>query len=399
MIFLSYWFWAFAAAFFALYWLLRLPFARAWLLLAACSAFQVHFAGPAGVFPVLVLGVVTYICGRLGGPTATGLGIAASVLALVFYKYLVFLAESGIGLVLPELGANLGIASRNWIPETAPLGISFFVFEFVHYLFEVRRGQPAIRHPLYFALFALFWPSLVAGPIKRYQQFLPSLGRGLERVASVDLVVGMLRVGCGLLKKFAADYLGQMIAYWQDHFAELSLPLRWGLFVAIALRILFDFSGYSDMAIGFARMMGIRLPENFRWPYLATSPIDFWRRWHISLSTWIRDYVYIPLGGSRDGPVRQMINGIAAFALCGLWHGAAWNFALWGIYHGIGLVVSVAIVRFAGRIPAVERSALIRNVGAALGWALTTLFVMTGWLLFFYPVPKALEMARLLVSS
>src|SRR6266571_2057153 len=398
MIFLSYWFWVFAALFFAFYWFVRLPIVRMYLLLAACIAFQLHFAGPAGVFPVLVLGVITYFCGLFGGRTATAVGIAASALALIFYKYFVFLIESGIGLALPELGATLAVASRTWIPESAPLGISFFVFEFVHYLFEIRRGQAAIRSPASFTLFALFWPSLVAGPIKRYQQFIPSLGSGLERVTPADVTVGTLRMACGLLKKFAADYLGQMIDYWQGQFANLSLLLRWALFIAIALRILFDFSGYSDMAIGFARLMGIRLPENFRWPYLATSPVEFWRRWHISLSTWLRDYVYIPLGGGRRGTVRRVLNGMIAFVLCGLWHGAAWNFALWGMYHGVGLVISVAIERAAQRIPAVEQSAVIRRVGLFVGWTTTTMFVMIGWLIFFYPVPKGLEMARLLFS-
>jgi alginate O-acetyltransferase complex protein AlgI len=398
MIFLSYWFWAFASAFFALYWLVTVSIARSCLLLAACIAFQLHFAGPAGVFPVILLGILTYVCGRIGGHTMTTLGIAASVLTLVFYKYLVFLAESGIGLVLPELGKSTALAVRGWLPEMAPLGISFFVFEFVHYLFEVRKGQVAIRSPMSFALFGLFWPSLVAGPIKRYQQFLPSLGKGLSRVASADVAIGILRVAFGVLKKFVADYLGQIIHYWQDHFAELSLGWRWGLLIAIALRILFDFSGYSDMAIGFAQMMGVRLPENFRWPYLATSPTEFWSRWHISLSTWIRDYVYIPLGGGRRGPLRRGVNALVAFALCGLWHGAAWNFALWGIYHGLGLIASLGIERCADRFPVLERNMAIRSVGAIVGWSSTMVFVMMGWLLFFYPLSTALDMARLLLS-
>jgi alginate O-acetyltransferase complex protein AlgI len=172
--------------------------------------------------------------------------------------------------------------------------------------------------------------------------------------------------------------------------------------LAIGFRILLDFSGYSDMAIGFARMMGIRLPENFNWPYLAGSIIDFWRRWHISLSTWIRDYIYIPLGGSRHGLLRKTFNGFAAMALCGLWHGAAWNFALWGIYHGIGLAVAGAVPvprALSGELRAdLSNFSTAMTTGAvfawrATSWLATMLFVQLGWLLFFYPADQALHMA------
>ncbi len=397
MIFLTYWFVAFAAVFFFLYWLIQAPSFRTWLLLGACLVFHYHFAGPAGVAPIILLGTLTYICGRIGGPVATTIGIAASALGLLTYKYLIFLAELGIGLALPDLGQRAATEIRDWLPLAPPLAISFFVFEFVHYLIEVRRGQPAIRSPISFTLFAVFWPSLVAGPIKRYRQFLPALERGLTIATSGDVVTGALRVAVGLCKKFVADYLTQVITFWQDYFEIMSLGSRWLLLAAIALRILFDFSGYSDMAIGFGRMMGIRLPENFRWPYLATSPIDFWHRWHISLSTWIRDYIYIPLGGGRHGIVRKGINGMTAFALCGLWHGAGWNFALWGIYHGIGVVVSTAIERALGRWHFAEAHVAIRGVATVAGWAATLLFVMFGWLLFFYPVSRAIDMARMLL--
>ena len=164
--------------------------------------------------------------------------------------------------------------------------------------------------------------------------------------------------------------------------------------VALALRILWDFSGYSDMAIGFARMHGIKLPANFRWPYLAGSITSFWRRWHISLSLWIRDYIYIALGGNRHGIVLKVVNGLIAFAICGLWHGAGWNFLLWGLYHGVAIAV-VSTYRDA-------MGAVGRGIGFAfdrvpfVGWALTMVFVAVGWLLFFYPAPEAAEMARLL---
>jgi alginate O-acetyltransferase complex protein AlgI len=150
------------------------------------------------------------------------------------------------------------------------------------------------------------------------------------------------------------------------------------------------------MAIGFARMMGIRLPENFNWPHVAASIGDFWRRWHISLSSWIRDYIYIPLGGSRHGVARRIINGIVAFGLCGLWHGAAWNFVLWGIYHGLGLALQANYRALTGPLGNALATMFARNW--ILSWVLTTLFVHVGWLLFFYPVPQAWQIFKLLFN-
>jgi alginate O-acetyltransferase complex protein AlgI len=185
----------------------------------------------------------------------------------------------------------------------------------------------------------------------------------------------------------------------------LPIEQRWIFVAGVGTRILLDFSGYSDMAIGFARMMGIRLPENFNWPYIARNIGDFWRRWHISLSTWIRDYIYIPLGGSRHGPVLRACNALIAMALCGLWHGAAWNFALWGVYHGVGVVAVNAMSRgglpFSNRIARmIEMPESVRKGIAALhwlmSWTVTMIFVHIGWLLFFYPANTAIHMTKLL---
>src|SRR5262249_15501647 len=159
-----------------------------------------------------------------------------------------------------------------------------------------------------FSLYTLFWPSIVAGPVKRYQDFVPALHQGVREVSADDVTNGLLRVGLGLAKKVIADNLTAYVTHIPVHFERCDRPNRWGLLVAISFRILLDFSGYSDMAIGFARMHGIRLPENFNFPYLATSLTDFWHRWHISLSSWIRDYVYIALGGSRKGLARKVAN-------------------------------------------------------------------------------------------
>jgi alginate O-acetyltransferase complex protein AlgI len=396
MIFLSYWFWAFAAVFFALYWTFSASVIRTTLLLMSCITFHYHFAGPAGVVPIIALGLTTYFAGLIGGRFVTSLGIAACVLALVFYKYLVFLLTSTLGLLAgAEQIVVIQDSAKAYLPAAPPLAISFFVFEFSHYLIEVRRGGKAITSPIAFTLFSIFWPSLVAGPIKRYRDFILALSSGLQKVSSSDVVAGALRVGTGLLKKVAADYLTQVLTFWGDHYSEFSLSYRWLFVVGIAFRILLDFSGYSDMAIGFARMMGIRLPENFRWPYLSANLVEFWRRWHISLSTWIRDYVYIPLGGGRASVPRKIFNALIAFSLCGLWHGADWNFVVWGLFHGIGIAFVNGFHAVTGRWRSGERS-ILWPIPSILGWAITMVFVMMGWLLFFYPVERAINMARLL---
>jgi alginate O-acetyltransferase complex protein AlgI len=259
---------------------------------------------------------------------------------------------------------------------------------------DVARGYPAIRNPLKFALYSIFWPSIVAGPVKRYQDFLPALKRGVRHVGSPDVAVGLTRVALGLVKKFAADNLTAWIAANGAQFKTWDPLWRWAFVAALGFRILWDFSGYSDMAIGFARMHGIRLPENFAWPYLASSITDFWHRWHISLSTWIRDYVYIALGGSRCGMARKVANGLLAFGICGLWHGAGWNFLAWGLYHGVGLAVASSYRRLLGPIG----EALAGRLAAypQVGWGFTMVFVGVGWVLFFYPLGQALGMIKLL---
>ncbi|MFN8635210.1 MAG: MBOAT family O-acyltransferase [Chloroflexota bacterium] len=393
MIFLSYWFVVFAVAFFPAYYLAWRPRLRLVVLAAACVVFHGWFAGPAGVLPIVVLGVCTYLFGLSRQRHLCVLGMALSAAALVFYKYTHFVAQSLLA-AIPAAGSFVAATAEPLLPGSPPLAISFFVFEFVHYLFEVRRGGEPIRNPLHFGLFAIFWPSLVAGPIKRYRQYVPSLLEGVACVGPADTVAGLLRVASGMLKKAAADNLTLWIESQTPLYDSMSVPMRWAFLVFLAFRIYLDFSGYSDIAIGYARMMGVRLLENFNWPYAARSIDEFWTRWHISLSSWIRDYIYIPLGGSRAGLGRKIVNGLLAFAICGLWHGAAWNFALWGLYHGAGLAVSSNYVGVLGR-PGQRLSAGIARV-PGLSWVLTLFFVCAGWLLFFFPAPVAWKMFVLL---
>jgi alginate O-acetyltransferase complex protein AlgI len=398
MIFMTYWFAAFAVAFFPIYWIARNTLARRLVLLAGCAVFHFHFAGPAGVMPIIVLAIATYLAGLARRPFVIYGAITLNASALVFYKYALFLGGALIGLISADAGHKaIAYLGETLLPAAPPLAISFFVFEFVHYLVDVRRGTPSIRSPLEFSLFAIFWPSIVAGPIKRYEQFLPALGKAsVARIERSDLIAGLARLAIGIMKKTVADNLTLMTAIYADRYAAMTLPSRWLFVLGLAFRILLDFSGYSDLAIGFARLMGVRLLENFNWPYLATSLNEFWRRWHISLSSWIRDYIYIPLGGGRRSPIRRVGNALLAFGLCGLWHGAGWNFALWGLYHGVGVSVGVVAGNALDRL---ELPPAVKPARMLLGWTTTMLFVLIGWLIFFYPVGRAVTMAGLLFKD
>jgi alginate O-acetyltransferase complex protein AlgI len=394
MLFLTSWFVLFSWIVFPCYWLVRFPPLRRLLLLGFSIAFHTHFAGPAGVLPILALGLMTYLIGLTRRRWACAAGGAVCVAALLFYKYTKFLCLGLVGALWGDAGQALLEQATPWMPLAAPLAISFFVFEFVHYLCDVGRGQAPIRNPIDFCLFALFWPSIVAGPVKRYQQFLPALAAGVRGVSRRGVAVGLVLVALGLLKKFAADNLTGYIRCYDPVFDRVPITIRWLVFLAIGLRILWDFSGYSDMAVGFALLFGVRLPRNFNWPYLALSLTEFWRRWHISLSTWIRDYIYIVLGGGRRGLARKVASGLIAFAACGLWHGAAWNFLVWGLYHGVGLAVAANYRAALGRTGEAIAAWFAGN--RAVGWALTLLFVHVGWLFFFYPVATAWHMLQVL---
>jgi alginate O-acetyltransferase complex protein AlgI len=396
MIFATYWFIGFALLLVAGYWLAPVPALRLWFLAAACLVFHAHFAGPAGMAPIIVLMIITYLTGLSRNRTACALTMALCALALCFYKYTFFVIGACVDSWDPGLGASLADHARAIMPGAPPLGMSFFAFEFVHYLFEVRRGGEPIRNPLKFLLFAIFFPSLVAGPIKRYTQFLPSLEEGCRRFRFDAICVGLFRIGMGFTKKvIIADNLTLYIDAAQPQFASLGIGSRWLVLVAISFRILMDFSGYSDIAIGLARLLGVTLPENFSWPYLARNLQDFWQRWHMSLTSWIRDYIYIPMGGSRHGPARRLLNALFAFALCGLWHGPAWHFVIWGLYHGVGLSVCVTYQRIPVLGPALQK---IFEREPIAPMVVTQLYAWIGWLLFFYPLADALKMAGLLFS-
>jgi alginate O-acetyltransferase complex protein AlgI len=402
MVFLSYEFISYAAVFFILYYACPFAIVRLLLVILSGCGFLYLYGGCRSLIVALVLITVSFLAPKARARPVIDLAIIICAATLIFYKYTDFLLNNVIAGLIPHFAGQIKAGAAAISPVAVPLGISFFTFEFIHYLVDVRKGRPPINKVTEFLSFGLFWPTMVAGPIKRYQDFIPALHQGLSGPTLDDLSRGLARIATGFVKKWGADNLTGWITYSEPLYLTWNHKLRWLYIAALSARIVLDFSGYSDIAIGFARMLGIKVPENFNWPYLARSPAEFWQRWHMSLSTWIRDYIYIPLGGNRLGPGRKVINGLSAMALCGLWHGPSWNFVLWGIYHGMGLAAGSL---FGGRRPFLKPEQrppdlLLKITGHlrdTLSWALTMVFVGVGWLLFFYPVDKAWIMARGLI--
>jgi alginate O-acetyltransferase complex protein AlgI len=313
------------------------------------------------------------------------IGLTGNLACLAFFKYANFLVDSFFQtfdvITRPlGLGAGFGTIAPHW-NIILPLGISFFVFEFIHYLTDIYFGNEPIRAPIRFALFAAFFPSQIAGPIKRYEDFDPQVVKE-RRFDSVLFQRGLCLILEGLFKKVAlGDNLALIV---QRGFASCQYltPLdTWVAVIAFTMQIYYDFSGYTDIGRGSAMLFGIHLPENFNKPYLAGSVIDFWRRWHISLSLWLRDYLYKPLGGSRGGTVKQLRNLIVTMLLGGLWHGASWHFVLWGAYHGLGLAINHTWRNLTKDVNSYTRAAA-SIPGHLLSVCLTLLFVVLGWVMF-----------------
>ncbi|MDT4328976.1 MBOAT family O-acyltransferase [Methylomonas sp. MED-D] len=259
------------------------------------------------------------------------IGVVVNLAVLVVFKYLGFFVEA-----LNQF-ANLSIP----VPEiTLPLGVSFFTFQAISYLVDIQRGEVVFeRNLLNLAVFKAFFPQLISGPIVRFGEMSTDLHS--HKVLLVDFSLGVERFVIGLSKKLLiADTLSVPVdRIFNTPATDLSSPIAWLGLLCFAFQIYFDFSGYTDMAIGLGRMFGFHFPENFNYPYAARSVQEFWRRWHMTLSRWFRDYLYIPLGGNRHGPARTYFNLWTVFCATGLWHGASWNFLLWGIWHGGFLVL------------------------------------------------------------
>jgi alginate O-acetyltransferase complex protein AlgI len=280
--------------------------------------------------------------------------VALNLLLLASFKYANFLVES-----LNPVLAFLGLPRLELAPVHLPIGISFFTFQALTYVIDVyRRDAEVQRNPLHVALYISLFPQLIAGPIVRYRQVASQLRERAPRLE--DVAWGVRRFVVGLGKKvLIADALAvpadAIFAVPPD---ELQASVAWLGALCFGLQIYFDFSGYSDMAIGLGRILGFRFPENFLYPYTSKSIREFWRRWHITLSTWFRDYLYVPLGGSRVGAARTHRNLLAVFLLCGLWHGASWSFVVWGLLHGAFIVAERSgLESLLSKLPAVARVA------------------------------------------
>ena len=279
---------------------------------------------------------------------------------LVVFKYLNFLCRtfSFLGLSAP------GIA--------LPIGISFYTFQILSYVIDLYRGKIALqRNFFYLLMYVSFFPQLIAGPIVRYETVEQEIRS--RSVTMDDLAHGFRRFVVGLAKKLLlANQVAQVaaIVYSGDP-ANYGSLMYWLAAIAYTLQIYFDFSGYSDMAIGLGRMFGFHFLENFNYPYISLSVTEFWRRWHISLSTWFRDYVYIPLGGNRVSRGKWVRNILVVWGLTGLWHGADWNFLLWGLYYGVLLLIEkLWLGKYLERLP------------KALRWLLCMVIVCIGWVMF-----------------
>jgi alginate O-acetyltransferase complex protein AlgI len=330
------------------------------------------------------------------------LGLALTIGVLAVFKYLGMLGATARG-----LAAALGSGRLPTFPQLfLPLAISFFTFEFVHYLVDARKGALPEHTFAEFLAFAMFFPTMVAGPIKRFQGFLPQLRNA--KAGADDLSVGFNRIVVGLFKKVViADTAGLWTTplYTNASVRSASTTELVVALLAYSVKIYFDFSGYSDIAIGSAHVFGISVPENFSWPYLRTSIASFWRHWHMSLTSWLTDYVYVPLGGSRHGLPVAIGATLVTFLVSGIWHGAAWHFVAWGLYMGV-LVAGYRVWRVAVKEPLLARapalstgpSGRVLSVGGGiLGGVVTFALVTLGWGLFVMPIDRfALMMGRLL---
>ncbi|MFO1072715.1 MAG: MBOAT family protein [Geminicoccaceae bacterium] len=350
-----------------------------WLLLA--SLFFYAYWSPRHVLLLLLSAAFNYAVGLALGRSADPqlrrvlltLGIAVDLGLLAFFKYADFLLHSLSGLAgvaLEPLGILL------------PIGISFYTFTQIAFLVDAYRGEAKEYDPIDYGLFVTYFPHLIAGPILHHKEMMPQF-KALRagRPVALDLAVGLTIFTIGLFKKVVlADGVAAYVPLAFGADPQPALGAAWLGALAYTLQLYLDFSGYSDMAIGLSRLFGVDLPLNFASPYKATSIIEFWRRWHMTLSRFLRDYLYIPLGGGRSGPVRRYLNLMATMILGGLWHGAGWPFVVWGALHGSYLMLNHlwrALAPRLGLLPDEPGPA-----GRLAGWALTFLAVVVAWVPF-----------------
>ena len=348
---------------------------RVWrnsILLAASLAFYA-WGEPRLVTLMLLAVLVAYVGGLLiehfrnkGRPDLQKVTFLITTILLTgnlfFFKYLNFTVDNlnrlGLGIVIPAIAL--------------PIGISFYTFQILSYVIDLHWGRVKVqRNPFYLALYLSFFPQLIAGPIVRYQTVEEEIRHRRENLD--EMVTGAKRFIVGLAKKvlLANNVAAVAELIYAGDKAVYGTAMYWLAAVAYTLQIYFDFSGYSDMAIGLGRIFGFHFLENFNYPYIARSITDFWRRWHISLSTWFRDYIYIPLGGNRVSKGRWVVNLLIVWALTGFWHGAQWNFIFWGLYYGVLLLAEKLFLQ-----------KLLDRLPALFQWLYTMVIVIVGWVFF-----------------
>lgn len=316
---------------------------------------------PVYLFLMLAVIAMDYACGRWilysrehnrSAKLPLIAGIAANLLILGYFKY----ANLFFGDMLPHV--------------PLPIGISFYIFQSMSYIVDVYRNQASVqKNLLTFGTYVTLFPQLIAGPIVRYTDVEDQLDQRIENTARFASGVNTFLVGLSK-KMLLANPMGSL---WNQLQQTTGTAAAWMGLLAYTMQIYFDFSGYSDMAIGLGRMFGFEFPENFRYPYISASITEFWRRWHISLSTWFREYVYIPLGGNRKGLPRQIRNMLVVWLLTGLWHGASWNFVLWGGYYALLLIFEKCFLL-----------KKLRRLPSVFGHLYTMLAVMLGWVMFYF---------------
>lgn len=296
-------------------------------------------------------------------------GLIFNITLIFIFKYLNFFIGNfnDVGLLIND--------NFKLLPEAniiLPLGISFFTFQQMSLLWDVyRKPQRQKLKFLNTALYISFFPQLIAGPIVRYDDIINQIKNRTETISLITS--GIQRFILGLFKKIILANTCASIAdsIIDNDISDISTPLAWLGIISYAFQIYFDFSGYSDMAIGLGRMFGFRILENFNFPYISRSIKEFWRRWHISLSSWFRDYVYIPIGGNRNGPYKTYFNLFLVFVLTGFWHGATWSFIIWGIFHGLFLIIErLGFDKILKRLPKI------------VSWSYAMLVVLIGWVFF-----------------
>ena len=286
---------------------------------------------------------------------------------LAYFKYANFFVEN-----INQILLSWGFSQVQWTSVALPIGISFYTFQTLTYSIDIYRGIRApLKKPTDYLVYIMSFPQMIAGPIVRFNSIADDITGRNEKID--DKLLGIYRFAIGLAKKvlIANVMAEQADAILNGNIMDLSTPAAWVGILAYTFQIYFDFSGYSDMAIGLGKIMGFHFPENFQSPYTSTSISEFWRRWHITLGGFMRDYLYIPLGGNRVSPIRLYFNLWLVFLLSGLWHGASWNFVLWGAYHGLFLVLDrLFLLKF------------LQKIGKIPATVFTFFIVVIGWVIF-----------------